>query len=1282
MSSNVCILDKGPACEPDKLIVEIIGKQHPDTQRLLICDAEGQPLDTVTSAAKEEEISSEGVSSLLKVWDWEEQPGETLYLEIASDSGSPIRLPLLPDLRATPRQEQAQLNQIVPVVPCTALSGTRQADDLGVPVLVRSGYIYVFVSGKLWRELEVRFTEQGTRYFDVNVAQYRNEHGFANVKRRATGVALEDIWLPSQWNGSWPGAVELMFSEVQLSASRLKHYERHENFLSPRVRNPRLLVTESLWQRLWANAPDGLAMLEAQRAAAVNQSIVPSVSRLRMESSAFPVALCAPQRQRQPGHEWLLDQPASMLCDLTGSYPEKALNCTREATQTWRTGVATDPPADFESEAWRSCYNGCDPQTAAVWQAQDAQSDALQAVRDRKLYAVLLPDPMNRMRHLHARIDSLQELLKYCTQLAMEHPHHASAIVLHNMAVPRHVGGSLNPLNQHFQDRLEEQGKREINIATAAVERANIWKLLDSAQLGLSKVLSLSQFQQCLGDHLSLDHLEYPAAMFFAVRVMACLAATPAQLDPLALKGDIHDAVTGVRLHSPGRNDGQQFLVDMTNRITHPLHGMLLPEIRVNALFDQYRKPAEQEPNNGDGRFRATALASLEDMDAPDEESETLDGMTLAALMASGTLQDSFTAHSSFKAGMAVLSKIHEILSSAITAAENHMSDAANQLDNRNQRVAASRADLDQARQDQSRHRVELGEQALLAKIRLHGLAAEHLRQTMPNAFEGAKFVRSGQFKGSEYYLFGLEDLPEADPNRASEKLFGQYLDGAGNRLATTDARAARGSGMPITPETGTYFAIPRSNPTREILSKLNQATLRETLADSDLLAARAFEEQAGMALQRAVEKLRRHREGGLNRALNSRPFSAAVLGLEIWNVQVASEEYGRSIAEGRGIRAFAGMAGANLDLLIAFEALVSKVAGNQTILSVTANKTVFTISDELATKFLGPRLAKSIISVVSVRILGQVAAGLVFSGLSLSDALHSALWADKAIWGHYMMAAGGLMGAAGVMLGGSTLFGPVGIIAVLLIIGGAAVVALFSNTDFEDWLSGSIFSVEGGFSKAIRAGMDMLPYLSASPRHLEDPDEALYRLVGLLAGISIQIENNPDYDPNAFNNGSKSIESLKKRANTRITVRSNVSGIAGQLSVASTSVHCLLVRKEIRIISTGFSPGRSETRHDLPERSTPVLLHDHADTRIVYVNTPEFRPQSHYYQEADLYHWEVRAQYRFIDSRNGKKWIFPALSPKLAPIDPSKETAPDLRKTNQPLWADQKTHAATGVAS
>ncbi|WP_022964116.1 hypothetical protein [Halopseudomonas pelagia] len=265
-------------------------------------------------------------------------------------------------------------------------------------------------------------------------------------------------------------------------------------------------------------------------------------------------------------------------------------------------------------------------------------------------------------------------------------------------------------------------------------------------------------------------------------------------------------------------------------------------------------------------------------------------------------------------------------------------------------------------------------------------------------------------------------------------------------------------------------------------------------------------------------------------------------------------------------------------------------------------------------------------------------------------------------------------------MFAGSALFGPMGVIAVTLILGGALIVARFSNTAFEDWLAGSIFSQEGGFSNTERARADAMPWASSRSRHLEDPEEALYRLVGLLTGVSIQVEDNPDFDPTMIENGSTSEQMLKMRANTRITVRSNVSGMFSELDSGNSIVGCLLVRNEISYQPTNHGLGHRVRRRDQPDRSTPILQQVTCDARVLYVNTPASTPHSHSLQNADHYYWEVRAQFRLKDYQKNKTWVFPALAPKAAPINMEQETKPDFRRTNRPLWADQETHGVTGA--
>ncbi|EPM47091.1 hypothetical protein, partial [Pseudomonas syringae] len=109
---------------------------------------------------------------------WDHIEGTHLHLQIAPLEGEPIRLPLLSDTKVTPRQADAQFNQIVPVLPFVALPGSKTVDDMG-------------------SELEIQVSETGNTYHDIDVARYRQQDGFVAGERKATGVALEDIWLPA-----------------------------------------------------------------------------------------------------------------------------------------------------------------------------------------------------------------------------------------------------------------------------------------------------------------------------------------------------------------------------------------------------------------------------------------------------------------------------------------------------------------------------------------------------------------------------------------------------------------------------------------------------------------------------------------------------------------------------------------------------------------------------------------------------------------------------------------------------------------------------------------------------------------------------------------------------------------------------------------------------------------------------------------------------------------------------------------------------------------------------
>jgi hypothetical protein len=217
--SKVDSLSDGPACEPDKLIIEVVGINHPQGQRLMLSEHGSDQPAAINGQASTEVLEDEVFSSTLHVWPWEDASPCDVWLEVDTAEGGTIRFPLAEELGSSERQLDGQKNQVAAVVPLALLRSGVRMDDGGVPVVSRPGYLYVFFRGALWRELEIRQTEQGTFYHDVNLQSWRAS-GQQDGRRAATGVALEEIWLPARWKGSYVSDVQVAYSEVQWTAPR------------------------------------------------------------------------------------------------------------------------------------------------------------------------------------------------------------------------------------------------------------------------------------------------------------------------------------------------------------------------------------------------------------------------------------------------------------------------------------------------------------------------------------------------------------------------------------------------------------------------------------------------------------------------------------------------------------------------------------------------------------------------------------------------------------------------------------------------------------------------------------------------------------------------------------------------------------------------------------------------------------------------------------------------------------------------------------------------------
>ncbi|MDU8358663.1 hypothetical protein RX972_07895 [Pseudomonas syringae group sp. J309-1] len=1213
----------------------MVGKYHPATQRLAIYERESDKrLDAITAQACPETITAFMCApSTLHVWDWSGEPRHRMMLEVESEYGPPILLPL-PDVGITVRQLDQQHNQIVPILPFVALPGINSAHDHGTPVLCRAGYIYVFLGNRLWRELEVQVTDEGTTYHDIDLDKFRIEGGYADDARLATGKGLDDIWLPANWNNKRVEA-ELCFSEVQLNHARLKRLEQDPALRKQRCQRPDLRVFKEASDRRFQDKPDGAAMLETFSAFdafdAIKQSEAGAAHTtwLNLRQHAFPLSVPAPQRARQTGFEWMLDQPAQYLCDLSGQFLTTAFKAARQHVQTCEEGKAAYHPQRIETGAWAQCLEQIVELTAehnsGLWEAHPPAADVLSHARDRHLYGVMLEDTHYRMRHLNTRIQEQQQLLELCGARAQQYGHHGSALLVQQLIVPASIGGQKNPMHQQL-DHLKEQGRLDINRFTATGERTQLWRSLEMSQSLLCECLQLPHAEQSLADYASQDGFKYAASLYFISQMFVTLALRPAAYDPLAVSGDITDAVTLLSLYSPKESVGQRWLAKVVNDLEHPLHLMLWPDVEQQDLSAPYQPPSTPEVNQGDGEFRATELAKIERSNfLPPTSPGDINSLFLATLLESGNLNSTLTTAAKGAAG--ALIAVHENLQGAVEAAEQ----------------ALHKAKQAGTRQSSTPWRASTA-------IQQRGVA--QLRSMLPATFGDLHFLSRAEAHHKEYYVFGLDDLPE-QPSRSAQT-YGVYRNQHEVMKSPAERHGYAEQPVILSPDRkvlgmpGQHLtAISVHNANR----RFNEAWQKE------LMDSAADTAEKASAIEKAAKQLNGLSNNGFFEVLNSTPFAGVVVGLELWNLRNELEAYSQTSREKNKYRAVAGIVGAGFDLIIAMEALTVKVAGSKSVFTA-GRKTLLTIS-EASAKFLLGSLSNRLVKKISARLLGQVGAGLLFAGLNLYDAWYSYRWGDDGYIGHLLMAAGGLIGAAGSLIVSSSAFlglSPAGWACLLLIGIGAAWVFMFSSSSVEDWLRKGPFGDD--------------PYNMAE--HLRDPQTAFYYLVSLLANIRIGIDCNPDFKPDAKLDFRDTVPFEVRSANTRIRIESNLSGLFGGPSSLNTKA--LLNLKSFEVYFEASSERSRTNRSQLDV--TPVAHRLWPDALELFVNTPFSYKAEPLANLPEVYHvWRVRAQFSLNDGQ--RIWVFPAPLPKdPTPFEPS-YAKPDFESIERLFWADEKTHRA-----
>lgn len=281
----------------------------------------------------------------------------SLVLTIPKRQGGEILIPLLEGARTTQEKDSHQDNTLLRVRPLAELSGEVPSTHEGVTTytsksvaMLRPGYLYVFLRGKLWRELEVDVMGQLS---DIDVARYRREaeNGSVPNDRESEGQWLTDILVPVLLQGQATlNEVRIAYSEIAWSWPRIEWLERHEGALAKRT----------------------VPVDQAYPAA-----LMPALT-FANGSSAQRVESVPAMRQRDLGIELMLTDPANFTPDYTT--PNEDDLCQR-LKALWEQAGETQRAESLTLDA-------------------AADEDLLEDLRSSPgIVALALPDPLFQLRH-------------------------------------------------------------------------------------------------------------------------------------------------------------------------------------------------------------------------------------------------------------------------------------------------------------------------------------------------------------------------------------------------------------------------------------------------------------------------------------------------------------------------------------------------------------------------------------------------------------------------------------------------------------------------------------------------------------------------------------------------------------------------------------------------------------------------------------------------------------------------------------------------------------------
>ncbi|WP_035580430.1 hypothetical protein [Halomonas sp. TG39a] len=411
-----------------------------------------------------------------------------------------------------PKQRAFQHNLMVSTVPMLYLDHQEIA---GGPC--RGGFIYVFLKGRLIRELVVTSLVNGVlQFLDSDIATYRKQ-GEVPTVREFSGPALAHLHLPLKLNGETAN-VRLAFSDHPWPWAHIEQLEANPHLIEKRCQ-PWAMNESALTNMLQGRMRNFYAHgLEVNRDECSGKALLDWLPPMRPRDAVYEQAWGSPRGYIEDptaeGWRTLIDQLES----------ERAFFDSDEEN-------ATLPDIDM-AKRQRNFSPGlrgtllqqwCNPLRPDNEQAEEAQlalikaptatNDCLAPLRDQQLCCVFLRDPKQAAEHLIADIQATTELLMVLAESMKYHPHGASAELVHaNCFMAEGPDGESNPryLDEWFDLKLD-RGRDSLFCRLVKMEERRLARLRrDEALAALAELLddvSPGALTHALHDAMLFDDL-------------------------------------------------------------------------------------------------------------------------------------------------------------------------------------------------------------------------------------------------------------------------------------------------------------------------------------------------------------------------------------------------------------------------------------------------------------------------------------------------------------------------------------------------------------------------------------------------------------------------------------------------------------------------------------------------------------------------------------------------------------------------------------------------------